>query len=65
MANLPYNITYKGDSIMDKYKAAFLDSRTNEYKTVIIESDTFRGALQKAYELMNDDDILCEIRKVD
>ena len=64
MANLPYNITYKGDSSMDKYKATFLDSQTNEYKTVIIESDTFRVALQKAYELMNDDDILCEIRKV-
>lgn len=65
MANPPYNITYKGDCIMDKYKATFLDSRTDAYKTVIVESETFRAALQKAYELMNDDDILCEIRKVD
>ena len=50
---------------MDKYKATFLDSKTDEYKTIMIESETFRAALQKAYELMNDDDILCEIRKVD
>lgn len=48
---------------MDTYKVTFLDSRTNEYKIVTVESDTFRGALQKAYELMKDDDILCEIRK--
>lgn len=50
---------------MDKYKATFLDSRTNEYKTVTIESETFRVALQEAYELMDDNDILCDIRKVD
>ena len=50
---------------MDKYKATFLNSRTNEYKTVIVESETFRGALQEAYELMNDDDILCDIKLVD
>lgn len=49
---------------MDTYKATFLDSGTNEYKIVTVESDTFRAALQKAYELMNDNDILCEIRKV-
>lgn len=49
---------------MDKYKATFLDSRTNKYKTIMIESETFRGALQKTYELMNDNDILCDIRKV-
>lgn len=64
MTKPPYNITYKGDYIMDTYKATFLDSRTDEYKTVTIESETFREALQKAYELMNDDDILCDIRKV-
>lgn len=50
---------------MDTYKATFLDSRTDEYTTVTVESETFRGALQKTYELMNDDDILCELRKVD
>jgi hypothetical protein len=50
---------------MDKYKATFLDSRTDAYTIVIVESETFRTALQKTYELMNDDDILCELRKVD
>lgn len=65
MTNPPYNKHYKGDYIMDKYKATFLDSRTDEYKTVMIESETFRTALQRTYELMNDDDILCDIRKVD
>lgn len=50
---------------MDKYKATFLDSRTDEYKTVMVESETFRTALQKTYELMNDNDILCELRKED
>jgi hypothetical protein len=49
---------------MDNYKATFLDSRTDEYTTVTVESETFRAALQQTYELMNDDDILCEIRKV-
>lgn len=65
MTNPPYNITYKEDHIMDKYKATFLDSRTDEYKTVIVESETFRAALQQIYALMNDNDILCDIRKVD
>ena len=51
--------------MQEQYKATFLDSRTDEYKTVIVESETFRAALQKTYELMNDDDILCEIRKAD
>ena len=50
---------------MDKYKATFLDSLTDEYKIVIVESDTLRAALQQTYALMNDDDILCDIRKVD
>ena len=50
---------------MDKYKATFLDSQTDEYKTVTVESETFRVALQKTYELMDDNDILCDIRKVD
>ena len=50
---------------MDKYKATFLDSKTDEYTTVTVESETFRGALQMIYALMNDDDILCELRKVD
>ena len=50
---------------MDTYKATILDNRTDEYKTVTVESKTFRVALQKTYELMNDNDILCEIRKVD
>lgn len=50
---------------MDKYKATILDSRTDEYKTVTIESDTFRGALQKTYELMDDNDILCDVRKTE
>ena len=50
---------------MDTYKATFLNSRTDKYTTVTVESETFRSALQKVYVLMNDDDILCEIRKVD
>lgn len=51
--------------MQEQYKATFLDSVTDEYKTVMIESETFRGALQQTYELMNDNDILCDIRKVD
>lgn len=65
MTDPPYNKNYKGDCIMDTYKATFLDSRTDEYKTVTVESETFRAALQKTYELMNDNDILCDIRKED
>lgn len=50
---------------MDTYKATFLDSAADEYTTVTVESETFREALQKVYVLMHDNDILCELRKVD
>lgn len=51
--------------MQEQYKVTILDSRTDEYKIVIVESETFRAALQKAYELMDDNDILCDIRKED
>lgn len=50
---------------MDSYTAVILDSGTDEYKTLIIEAETFRAALQKVYAVMCDNDILCDVRKVD
>lgn len=50
---------------MDSYTAVILDSSTDEYKTFTVESETFRDALQKVYVVMRDNDILCDIRKVD
>ena len=51
--------------MQEQYKAMILDSNTDEHKIVYVEADSFKAALQKVYVLMNDDDILCEIRKVD
>ena len=51
--------------MQDKYKVLILDSSTDEHTTFYVDSDTYRGALQKAYEQMNDNDILCDIRKAE
>ena len=51
--------------MQEQYKAMILDSNTDEHKTVYVEAGSFKAALQKVYVLMNDDDILCEVRKVD
>ena len=50
---------------MDTYTAVILDSGTDEYKTLIIEAETVRAALQKVYAVMCDNDILCDIRLID
>ena len=50
---------------MDTYRAVILDSSNDEYETLRVDADTFREALQKVYVLMNDNDILCDIRKID
>ena len=50
---------------MDTYRAVVLDSSNDEYETLRVNADTFREALQKVYVLMDDNDILCDVRKVD
>lgn len=50
---------------MDTYRAVILDSSNDVYETLRVTADTFREALQKVYILMNDNDIICDIRKVD
>ena len=50
---------------MDTYTAVILDSSTDEYKTLLIDANSTKAALQKAYAFMCDNDILCDIRKVD
>ena len=50
---------------MDTYRAVILDSSNDAYETLRVTADTFREALQKVYILMNANDIICDIRKVD
>lgn len=50
---------------MDTYRAVILDSSNDKHETLRVDAETFREALQKVYVLMNDNDILCDIRKAD
>lgn len=50
---------------MDTYRAVVLDSSNDKHEILHVEADAFREALQKVYILMNDNDILCDIRKID